>query len=353
MIYGLPYQGSKNQIAEYIVGMLPRGKRLVDLFGGGGAISHCAAMSGKWKSVYYNDFNPLVVDFLRRAVNGDYSPDKFTPQWVSREDFQRLKDTDGYIKYVWSFGCDGNSYLYSKEIEPWKKALHYAVVFRDYSLIDVYDKRLKEIIDGKDLKERRLNCVKNGGMLLKIIPGAVRLCDLPYKYTPKCRPGNTVAPRKEIIKFLRLQSFECGENLERLQRLLSFEGEQHLERLEKLQSFEILQRCSGAPLIEINCGSYLDYGYQLGDIVYCDIPYENTKDYGKEFNHKQFYDWAYSRSYQVFFSSYDNISDKRFKMIYDIGKRSLMSASDKRTVRMECLYTNRTDYRSDRQTRLF
>ena len=49
MRYGLPYKGSKNQIAEYIVGTLPKGRRLVDLFGGGGAISHCAALSRKYK----------------------------------------------------------------------------------------------------------------------------------------------------------------------------------------------------------------------------------------------------------------------------------------------------------------
>jgi len=106
--------------------------------------------------------------------------------------------------------------------------------------------------------------------------------------------------------------------------------------------------------VEIHCGSYLDYVYQDGDIVYCDIPYEGTKEYdGKSFDHRQFYDWAYSRPYQVFFSSYDNVSDKRFKIIYDIGKRSLMSASDNSTIKMECLYTNRTDYSSSRQTRLF
>lgn len=48
MRYGIPYQGSKNQIAENILKFLPGGKRLVDLFGGGGAISHCASLSYKW-----------------------------------------------------------------------------------------------------------------------------------------------------------------------------------------------------------------------------------------------------------------------------------------------------------------
>lgn len=34
--YGVPYQGNKSRIADIIVNLLPEGKRLVDLFGGGG-----------------------------------------------------------------------------------------------------------------------------------------------------------------------------------------------------------------------------------------------------------------------------------------------------------------------------
>ncbi len=34
--YGVPYQGNKSRIADIIISLLPRGERLVDLFGGGG-----------------------------------------------------------------------------------------------------------------------------------------------------------------------------------------------------------------------------------------------------------------------------------------------------------------------------
>ena len=33
--YGVPYQGNKSRIADIIISLLPEGKRLVDLFGGG------------------------------------------------------------------------------------------------------------------------------------------------------------------------------------------------------------------------------------------------------------------------------------------------------------------------------
>ena len=34
--YGVPYQGNKSRIADIIINLLPKGQRLVDLFGGGG-----------------------------------------------------------------------------------------------------------------------------------------------------------------------------------------------------------------------------------------------------------------------------------------------------------------------------
>ena len=57
--YGVPYRGSKNRIAEDIIALLPTGKRFVDLFAGGCAMTHCALLSDKWESVLSNDLYPL------------------------------------------------------------------------------------------------------------------------------------------------------------------------------------------------------------------------------------------------------------------------------------------------------
>ncbi|MBQ2336255.1 MAG: DNA adenine methylase, partial [Victivallales bacterium] len=40
MLYGLPYMGSKSDIAKQIVDILPAADTLVDLFAGGCAITH-------------------------------------------------------------------------------------------------------------------------------------------------------------------------------------------------------------------------------------------------------------------------------------------------------------------------
>lgn len=57
--YGVPYRGSKNKLAEDIIALLPKGKRFVDLFAVGCAMTHCALLSGKWESILSNDLCPL------------------------------------------------------------------------------------------------------------------------------------------------------------------------------------------------------------------------------------------------------------------------------------------------------
>ena len=93
--YGIGYQGSKNGIADEIIAHLPAGRRLVDLFGGGFAISHCALLSGKWEYILYNDINPLLPKLILDAIHGKYNHEHFIPEWIDRETFHRMKDADG------------------------------------------------------------------------------------------------------------------------------------------------------------------------------------------------------------------------------------------------------------------
>ena len=131
MKYGLPYKGSKNKLAERIVSLLPKRTHLIDLFCGGCAVSHAALLRNKYEHIHINDINWMCPPLFIDALNGKYQNET---RWISREDFFRLKDTDPYVAVVWSFGNNMQNYLYSKEIEPLKKAIHYAIFFRDYSL---------------------------------------------------------------------------------------------------------------------------------------------------------------------------------------------------------------------------
>ena len=130
MKYGMPYKGSKNAIAEWIVNQLPEAECLVDLFGGGGAITHAALVARKYSRCIYNEISKVVSDAFSMAVNGKFKGEK---RWISREAFDNLKHSDPYAAFCFSFSNNLDGYCYSKEVEHWKRALHYARVFADVS----------------------------------------------------------------------------------------------------------------------------------------------------------------------------------------------------------------------------
>ena len=84
MNYGIPYKGSKNQIADWILANLPKRKNLYDLFGGGGAITHRALLSNKFERVHYNEINGLR---FRQAC--EFAP---STALVERAEFHASKD---------------------------------------------------------------------------------------------------------------------------------------------------------------------------------------------------------------------------------------------------------------------
>ncbi len=153
MKYGLPYKGSKNKLAERIVHLLPKRTHLIDLFCGGCAVSHAALLMGKYEHIHINDINWMCPTLFIDALNGKYNDEN---RWISREDFFRLKDTDPYVAVVWSFGNNLRDYLYSREIEPLKQAIHYAMFFSDYSLGKELGHDLSFIDPIQDLQKRNL-----------------------------------------------------------------------------------------------------------------------------------------------------------------------------------------------------
>ena len=270
--YGVPYQGNKSRIADIIISILPEGKRLVDLFGGGGAITHCAMLSGKWESYLYNDINPMITGLFMDAIHGKYHDER---RVITREDFESLKDTDAYVRYIWSFGNNGTGYLWGKDIEEIKCTACHALI-------------------SESLKDRRLAYMK-----LIVL--------LKNKYIT-----NRLEP---------------------------------LERISELHALESLERLHALESLEASNISYTDYEYQEGDIVYCDVPYEQTgkqscNDYGVQFDSLAFYEWAKSRPYQIYFSSYE-ISDDSFykKKIKSVA--SLIGATTNGQKVNEYIYSNR------------
>ena len=131
-LYGLPYMGSKTRIADEIFELFPEKENFYDLFCGGCSMAHYALEHGKYKRIFINDIDSGMPQLFSDAVNGKFRGER---RWISREDFFRLKEKEAYVKICWSFGNGGKEYLYSKEVEPWKKALHFARVLGDTSLM--------------------------------------------------------------------------------------------------------------------------------------------------------------------------------------------------------------------------
>lgn len=193
MKYGVPYQGSKSSIAERIVDVLPSGLTFYDLFSGGCAMSHCAALSGKWERIVVNDIDPFGQRLFFDAIRGDLPPkDKF----VSRSEFLDKKSADPYVSIVWSFGNNQRDYMYSKVKEPEKLRAH-TLYFKE----GVYPSiQLEHLV-----RRRRIDCIrdtmKNCDVDIEFFTGDYRsvpldmtdgvvYCDIPYiKTNNKYRTG--------------------------------------------------------------------------------------------------------------------------------------------------------------------
>lgn len=120
--YGLPYQGGKSKLADWIIDLFPKATHFYDLCAGGCSVTHAALLSGKFEHVHANDITDIVKLF-EDALNGDL--DKYEPErFRTREDFFAEKDTNPFVRIVYSFGNDQATYLYGREIEPYKKAVH-------------------------------------------------------------------------------------------------------------------------------------------------------------------------------------------------------------------------------------
>lgn len=121
--FGLPYMGSKNETAENIVSMLPRGRRLLDLFGGGASVTHAALVSGRFDQVVYNDLDPLMVDMLNRLKDEPLAPLRF----VGRDEFKERYAVDPMVFFCWKYPSARPEYLFG----PGSEKLH-ELIFKLY-----------------------------------------------------------------------------------------------------------------------------------------------------------------------------------------------------------------------------
>lgn len=300
MNYGLPYKGSKNLIATKVLEHLPSAPVLVDLFCGGCAIAHAALLSGKFDKVIINDIEGCVSQLFLDAVQGKF---KNETRWISREDFFRLRETDSYVRYIWSFGNNGRDYLYDKHIEPYKKALHYAVFFGDF---DELHRLCPLIAEDAEKALQGINYLKQR----RIVIGKAIVAALKAKATIEDVETNPL--------YLSVRRNKSSARL------------QSLERQERLQSLERFQRIGS---LERYNTDYRNVELPDNSIVYCDPPYANTNHYGlnrSKFDNDTFWEWARHCKQPVFISEYE--APKDFICIAEIPTTSKIGAKTSKYV---------------------
>ena len=359
MSYGLPYKGSKNSIAKWVISNLPASHTFVDLFAGGCAVTHAAILSGKFGRFIANDITEYPQVF-RDAIDGKYRNEC---RWISREDFFRLKDIDPYVRLCWSFGNGMRSYLYDPEVERFKKHLH-AVFFagtptsarlawkgfvREFAKVrdeigELTQKVLKLCAACDVAPQYNADGTLNTkaihtdvfrvkpAYLRKYLQDALKLSGLTQKDVDR-HLGNYMGRHyfsesqwmlpsseqyeklQEILPALTIPWASLNESLQRLQRLQSLErlqslqSLQSLQRLQSLESLERLQRLQSLERLKLSRKDYSDVAIPPGATVYCDPPYANTTGYIDDFDHERFYRWLRSMEFPVFVSEYSMPDD--------------------------------------------
>ena len=280
MNYGMPYMGSKSKIVPSIAAMLPAADNFYDLFGGGFSVSHymIAKKSHKYKNFIYNDIISGNAEIIRKAINGEFNYDVFKPNFISREEFFDKKDVDQYIALIWSFGNNQKSYLFSKEIEPYKKSLHDCIVF------DQFDE-----FSSKNLGFSRW-------------------------------PDNIKSINKR--RLLVCQSIISSKLIKNMQQL---------ERLQQLEGLDNIQ------LFNLDYKDVIINTPPEETIVYLDPPYRNTAGYIEGLNYDELDDYFRGLPYLAFMSEYQT----PFNSILEIKKVQLFNNSKvQRTYAIEKLFIN-------------
>lgn len=282
--WGIPYQGSKSKVISRISKYFPNADHFYDLFGGGFSVTHYMITMRKnsYKQFHYNELRPGLPELIQDAINGKYNFDVFKPEWISRERFEREKETNPYIKIIWSFGNNGRTYIFGKDIEKEKHSMHQAVVFDEFD---------------------------------EFMENTFGLTKWPNKLD--------ITGKRLLLKKYVNQRIEL-EQLQQLERL------EQLERLQQLQQLEFTNLDYRKVKIEPN------------SVIYCDIPYKGTADYGNQFSHSAFFDWAAAQENALFISEY-KVDDPRFFLLKEFSHRSIFSNGENNAV-TERLYGNKVAF---------
>ena len=297
MSYGLPYMGSKSRIADKILDLIPPGEVFVDLFAGGCAVTHASILRKQYRRYIVNDITDYPDLFLR-ACRGEIKMEQ--ARWISREEFHAKKETDPLIRHLWSFSNRGDTYCYSRAIEPYMRAAF-------------------DLLTAQDFTARRI-----------AFRSTIRAL---FRYLREESGGALTLSKKHFKGGKTTECFSyCADD-----------RKQNIERLRRVSMLERIARTASLAGITPPEVFRLDYravSIPTGSIVYADPPYAGCEEYegAKGFDSAAFFDWARACHHPVFFSEYSAPQD--FALIASFEVQKTLCDCRKETYATERLYAN-------------
>lgn len=247
--YGTPWLGSKSRICEQVVAALPPAPVFVDLFFGGGAVSHCYAYRRRPAVIIGNDVDGRGQSaFLAGLRNPP------PPEWI--EYGHQREAPEPWIECAFSFaGRAGKSYFCAPEFERWQRNLYDYLTGRTTGVI-------LEQMAGVDVKAGFVR-----GQLLR----------------------NYQEARLKIADWMLSHGYPIG-------RIKEYSA----KTIAGCQPFSIWRRlCAISERFPCDCelrltnDDYASVEIPKGAVVYADPPYAGTTGYGREkFDSARFWDYV-------------------------------------------------------------
>lgn len=284
--YGAPYKGSKNNIAKWVVKHFPPAHTFVDLFAGGGAVTHCAILSNKFEEFIMNDLGKAPDIFLA-TIKGEFEGYSTVP---TREEF--FASEDEALKLIYSFGNNSNDYLWSKEIEGVKY-------------------NASKMVMASSVWERK-----------KAYSAFIN----------------------SLVEYL-MQNEITGTGKTRIKNLQSMESIHRLQSIERIDRINHLSNISQNIIVK-----HLDYRsveIPNDSLVYADPPYRNTNcdaycEAGKGFDFESFDKWLACVPFPVIVSEY---TCPNGCVLIDATEKIILSDTSNRQTRQEGLFIQERFYK--------
>ena len=352
---GLVYMGSKRNLADDILKVIydynPNAYAFYDLFGGGGSMSLYAKECGY--DVFYNDLNKhiySVIDYFKKHRN---NLDSRLYDFLSREEFYKLKEkenktpVDYAMLYLHSFSNNFREYFCKKDDEEYYKHFYNFVVKNSYESACYFDSYALRINSISDIFKKFM--IHSDFKKLDVFKRMVLVIDILKKID-----FIGIAGLKNDFKDISLFNLMDIRQIDMLRVVGAYSDYSKIEdyirdkkkeagkySLKPLSSLNLLLKSDFSD-IEISNKHYreVEIKHNPNDcIIYCDIPYKNTRKYIESFNHNEFYKWCFEKKeqgYNVFVSEYDMPLD--FKCIFEKEHiKKIGAQNDLKTI--ERLYT--------------